>query len=110
MKLKSKSSENSPDGLASKTNSEDFNPDVQSASAKIDDSKFWKYVFRSKSSYKWWNSKGSNSQSKIDDDDENGFMDMVVTSSLKSKSRDDIGDSGDKQSKFRGSKGQGRLI
>ena len=50
-----------------------------------------------------------NKETTKSDDDNNGFMDMVVSSSLKSKSSDYSRDSEDKQSKFSGSKDQGRF-
>ena len=50
-----------------------------------------------------------NKETTKSDDGNNGFMDMVVSSSLKSKSSDYSRDSEDKQSKFSGSKDQGRF-
>ena len=81
-------SESSPD--ESKTNSEKSDPLSAFKSAKLNDNE------------------GSSSPSKTDDD-ENGFMDMVVSTSLIDLSRDYSRDSEDKQSKFSGSKEQGRF-
>ena len=81
-------SESSPD--ASKTNSKKPDPLSAFKSAKLNDNE------------------GSSSPSKTDDD-ENGFMDMVVSTSLIDLSRDYSRDSEDKQSKFSGSKEQGRF-
>ena len=81
-------SESSPD--SSKTNSKKPDPLPAFKSAKLNDNE------------------GSSSPSKTDDD-EYGFMDMVKSKSLIDLSRDYSRDSEDKQSKFSGSKEQGRF-
>ena len=79
-KLKNKSSDYSPDRPASKNKKSD--------------------IFKS--------AKVTSSASQIDDES-NGFIDMVKSPTLLSKSSDYSGDSEDKQSKFSGSKDQGKF-
>ena len=76
-----------------KTHSKDIKSDLLSAltNSKLDDYE------------------GKSLRSKPDDDKLNGFMDMVKSPILKSKSSDYSHDSEAKPATFKGSKGQGRF-